>query len=297
MRGLVTGALCAVAAMAAAAPAHAQAVCSRERLVEIADQYRAAQAAGSIIMNMRPMGEWVNYSENFELSSMTFGSVIATPQKVDWDRAFYDEAACLVFVQSVITNPEQPYVLATMIRAIGSPGSPPGTISAFDVVVASKDDWLFDADKTLYYAKREDWGEIPEARRNTREELRAAADAYLDLFKDKSVEVPWGTPCARLEGSAYTGRGLPTDSCNVGVPDDVDMADRRYIVDPVLGSVAVFLRMGAKGRPDVHIFRIEGGKLRFIHTVTNCGEDVNCGFGPFSEMLARNPDIHPDLGE
>src|SRR5690606_2436350 len=122
-------------------------------------------------------------------------------------------------------------------------------------------------------------------------------DAYLDLFKDKSVEVPWGAPCARLEGSAYTGRGLPTDSCNVGVPDDVDMADRRYIIDPVLGSVAVFLRMGAKGRPDVHVFRIEDGKLRFIHTVTHCGEDVNCGFGPFSEMLARNPDIHPDLGE
>ena len=30
----------------------------------------------------------------------------------------------------------------------------------------------------------------------------ASWDAYLDLFKDKSVQVPWGTPCTRLEGSA-----------------------------------------------------------------------------------------------
>jgi hypothetical protein len=297
MKGYLIGALCALAAAGTATPAFAQATCTRERLMEIAEQYRAAQAAGSVIMHMRPMGEWVNYNENFELSSMTFGSVIATPQKVDWDRAFFDEAQCLVYVQSVITNPEQPYVLATMIRAIGSPGSPPGTISAFDVIVTDEDDWLFDAGKTLYYAKREDWGEIPEARRNSREDLRAAADAYLDLFKDKSVEVPWGTPCARLEGSAYTGRDLPTDSCNVGVPENIDMADRRYIIDPVLGSVAVFLRMGPNRRPDAHVFRIEDGKIRYIHTVTNCGEDENCGFGPFSEMLERNPDIHPDLGE
>jgi hypothetical protein len=295
MKRFVIGILAASAAAAMASPAAAQAGCSRERLQQMADQYRAAQAAGSVIMNMRPMGEWVNYYENYELSSMTFGGVIATPQKVDWDRSFYDTVACQVYVESIITNPEHPYVLATMIRGTGSPGSPPGTVSGFDVIVADADDWLFDASKTLYYAQREDWTDIPEAQRNTREELKAAADAYLDLFKDKTVQVPWGTPCARLEGSAYTGKGQPEDSCNVGVPENIDMADRRYLIDPVVGAVAVFLKMGPNKRPDAHVFRIEGGKIRYVHTVTNCGADENCGFGPFKDMLARRPDFYPNL--
>ena len=83
MKRFVIGALGALAAVAVASPAFAQAAsCDRERLKIMADQYRAAQAAGSVIMNMRPMGEWVNYYENFELSSMTFGGVIASPQKL-----------------------------------------------------------------------------------------------------------------------------------------------------------------------------------------------------------------------
>lgn len=60
---------------------------------------------------------------------------------------------------------------------------------------------------------------IPEEDRDTREVIQAAGDAYADLFNDKSVTVPWGTPCARLEGGAYTGNGSDTDSCDVGVPD------------------------------------------------------------------------------
>ena len=296
MNRFAFGALGALAAMAVAGPAMAQAgPCTRERLAEIADQYRASQADGRAIMHLRPMGEWVNYNENFELSSMTFGGVIASPQKVDWDRSFYDTTSCQVYIESIITNPEHPYVLATIIRAIGSPGSPPGTIAAIDAIVTDADDWLFNAEKTLYYAQREDWTEIPEARRNTRQELQAAAAAYLDLFKDKSVQVPWGTPCNRLEGSAYTGKGQPDDSCNVGVPDNIEMAERRYVIDPVVGSVAVFLRMGPNRRPDAHVFRIEDGKIRYIHTVTNCGTDENCGFGSFKDMLARNPDFYPNL--
>jgi hypothetical protein len=295
MKRFVLGALAAAAAATIASPAAAQAGCSRERLVEMADQYRAAQASGSVIMNMRPMGEWVNYYENYELSSMTFGGVIASPQKVDWDRSFYDTVACRVYVESIITDPKHPYVLATLVRGTGSPGSPPGTVSGFDVIVTDKDDWLFDASKTLYFAQREDWSEIPQDRQNTRQELQAAADAYLNLFKDKSVEVPWGTPCARLEGSAYTGRGQPTDSCNVGVPENIDMIERQYVIDPAVGAVAVFLKMGPNKRPDAHVFRIEDGKIRYVHTVTNCGTDENCGFGPFKDMLERRPDFYPNL--
>ena len=105
--------------------------------------------------------------------------------------------------------------------------------------------------------------------------------------------MPWGTPCARLEGGIYTGRGEPTDSCNVGVPENIQLTDRRYVVDVARGAVNVQLKFGESARPDSHTFRIENGTIRFIHTVTNCGDQVNCGFPPLSEMRARNPEFAP----
>jgi hypothetical protein len=136
---------------------------------------------------------------------------------------------------------------------------------------------------------------IPEDKRNTRQELISAANAYLDYFSDKSVKVPWGTPCERLEGSAYTGDGSPTDSCHVGVPDGVELTNRQYVVDPTIGAVDVFVDFGKNHRADSHLFRIENGKIRYVHTVTNCGDQDNCGFKPFAQMLKDNPKMHPEL--
>jgi hypothetical protein len=100
--------------------------------------------------------------------------------------------------------------------------------------------------------------------------IQAAADAYCDIFSDKSVKVPWGTPCARLEGGAYTGRGSPDDSCNVGIPDGVRLTNRRYVIDETVGAVDVMMTFGSN-LPDSHEFRVEGGKLRFVHTITVMG--------------------------
>ena len=54
----------------------------------------------------------------------------------------------------------------------------------------------------------------------------------------------------------------------------------------------VFLEFGDNALPDSHTFRVENGKIRYIHTVTAC-ETENCGFRPFAEMLAENPDMQP----
>ena len=97
-------------------------------------------------------------------------------------------------------------------------------------------------------------------------------DAFLEGKKDL---VPWGYPCNRTEGGAHTGNGSPTDSCDVGVPSGVNIANRRFIVDETIGSVVVYCTFGAggpgggSGAPDTHLFRIENGKLRYVHTLTH----------------------------
>ena len=278
-------AFAATAIFAFATPAAAQGACPREQLQSIANDWVAAIEAGS--MFKMQLGEWVDYTENFERSSL--GGFLDKPRKVDWHMALLDTTACKVFVESVILDEARPMVLATQISN-GFFGAGP-----FNNILTNEGDWFFDAERTLYYASRENWGEIAVPERADRATLIAAADAYLDLFSDKSVEVPWGEPCARLEGSVYTAKGEATDSCNVGVPEDVKLVEREYVVDEAKGAVNVFLKFGESRRPDSHTFRVEDGKLRYIHTVTNCGDEDNCGFTPFAEMLAANPGMHPDL--
>jgi hypothetical protein len=279
--------MAAAGAIVAASPAAAQG-CTRDTLQGVADSYTKAQAEGSVF-NL-PIGEWLDYRENMKMSSSASG-VISQPMEFAWKLELLDTGSCRVFVEGVVLEPK-PYVLATQMN-FGYFG-----VGQVNTVVTDEGDWLFDAVKTYEYARGENWDTIPEDRRNTREELLAAANAYLDLFNDKSVQVPWGTPCARLEGGFYTGKGTSEDTCNVGVPEGVELAEREYIVDETKGAVAVMLRFGGpKGRPDAHTFRIENGKIRYVHTVRNCGEEVNCGSPPLAEMLKQNPGMQPALAK
>src|SRR5204863_6802500 len=76
-------------------------------------------------------------------------------------------------------------------------------------------------------------------------------------------------------GSMHTGRGAADDSCDVGVPSGVNISNRRYVVDETIGAVVALYTFGAgnanggSGAPDAHLFRVESGKLRFVHTVTH----------------------------
>ncbi|WP_343807196.1 hypothetical protein [Alteraurantiacibacter aestuarii] len=277
MKRLAFASLGAIAAVAVASPAMAQAGCSRESLQDLADTYVEAQTLGEGFRV--PMGEWVQYRENNALSSMTFGGVLADPHEVDWYRAFLDTQTCNIFVELIVDDAESPWVLGTKISTRG------GLVNRYDVVTSTKGDWLFDASKTLEYAQGEDWRVIPEADRLPREAIIAAADAYLDRFNDTSVEVPWGPDCARLEGGMTTPRDAPGSTCDLGIPEGIQLVDRDYIVDEALGAVAVRLRFGSEdGLSDAHIFRVESDGIRYIHTITNCGGVENCGFPPLGEV-------------
>ncbi len=49
------------------------------------------------------------------------------------------------------------------------------------------------------------------------------------------------------------------------------MTNRRYIVDVDLGTVVGQVDFGgAKGLFDEHMFRLENGKLRYVHVITLC---------------------------
>jgi hypothetical protein len=156
--------------------------------------------------------------------------------------------------------------------------------------------WGFNADDYLKYTTSENWGVIPAAKRDTRATLEAAASAYLDAFLEKKLDlVPWGYPCNRTEGGRmHTGTGAADDSCQDGVPSGVNIANRHFVVDETIGAVVAFCTFGAgnaaggSGAPDTHLFRVENGKLRFVHTLTHLLQANGPGRGAQGKGTAPN---------
>ena len=98
LKGVTLG-VAGMAALTLAAPAAAQqGQCSRETLQDVATRYVKAQHDGSVFA--LPVGEWVDYRENYGLVSTTTG-VIGQPADFAWHVDLVDPGACRVFVQGM----------------------------------------------------------------------------------------------------------------------------------------------------------------------------------------------------
>lgn len=257
-------------ATVAAFAAQAAAACTRDQLKAATSEYLAAQTAGKSTFSS--LADVVAYTENRKKVDIKNG-VLAQALKIDFNRTQHDTTACASFAEIIVTNSAKPYVIGTQLRL----DSATSKVNQIDSIVTSKGDWLFNVTGTYYWASREAWTPIPAEKRDTREAIKAAGDAYCDIFSDKSVKVPWGQPCARLEGGAYTGKGQASDKCDVGIPNGPKLVNRQYVIDEEYGTVDIIMdfagtagNVGAGGLPDSHEFRLEGGKLRFVHTMTSC---------------------------
>ncbi|KAK3370395.1 hypothetical protein B0H63DRAFT_552346 [Podospora didyma] len=247
-----------------ALPTAPSAGCTRELLQAHTDTYIAAQTAGDPSALLAIASPNLIYTEDFVARNLSKG-VLTTPLHINHNRSILDTTQCATYTELIITSATTPRVIGTQLRF--SPGSGAQLLQA-ESLVTQPGDWGFNATGALYYASREDglWTPIPTPDQDSRQVIQAAADAYLDLFNDPTVKVPWGTPCDRLEGSFYTGNFSATDSCNVGVPSGVNIFNRKYVIDEVLGTVDCLVTFGT--RPDSHEFRVEKGKIRFVHTLT-----------------------------
>jgi len=245
----------------------AQVSCARGGLQRAADLYVEAQRQGD--PSGLPLANGLGYVENMERIAIGDG-LINTPMAIDHHFSLLDTDTCQTFTEVIVADDENPYVLGTRLRVNHD------KIAEIEILWTTTGYWLFNADAYLQYASTENWGPIPADRRDTRSTLVRAANAYLDAFLEGKIDlVPWGFPCNRTEGGAHTGTGSPADSCEVGVPSGVNIANRRFVVDEVLGSIVAFCTFGAggpdggSGAPDTHLFRVENGRLRYVHTLTH----------------------------
>jgi hypothetical protein len=259
--------IAAAGALLAPVATYAQVSCTREGLKAATDLYIAAQAKGD--PSGLPLAKGLGYVENFKPMNIDEG-LIKKPMKIDFHRSLLDTSTCQTFTEVIVADKAAPYVLGTRLRVNHA------LIAEIETLWTTTGYWLFNADNYLKYSPAEDWGTIPAAKRDSRATLVSAANAYLDAFLEgKKDLVPWGYPCNRTEGGMRTGKGAPDDSCDVGVPSGVNIANRHFVVDETIGAVVAFCTFGAgsanggSGAPDTHLFRIEGGKLKYVHTLTH----------------------------
>jgi len=267
----VTIMFCSIVLAGVAFAPNAGAACKREMLQKVADAYVKAQTAGKT--SMVPFAKDASYAENDQVMDVDKG-VLAGPLKVDFTRSFYDTTQCAAFTELVAATDPHPYVILTRMEVTGK-----GQVSKMERVVTDQGDWLFGADKYLNLTQAEKWDEIPKDKRDTRAVIQAAADAYLDGWGNPDIVVPHGTPCARLEGSISTGTRNPEgNTCNMRFGQSMNVTNRRYVIDENFGVVVIFhnfpfLDSGLPkdpGTPAGQMFRVEGGKNRYIHELTVC---------------------------
>jgi hypothetical protein len=269
--------LASAAAFAQPGASNQQVSCVRGGLQRAVNLYIDAQTKGDA--SGLPLANGLGYVENMVPKAIADG-LISTPLEIDHHMSLLDESTCQTFTEVIVTNPEKPYVLGTRMRINHD------KIAEIEILWTTTGYWLFNADNYLKYSSTEDWGPIAPEARDSRGTLVAAANAYLDAFLEGKIDlVPWGFPCVRVEGGMYTGRGTPSDSCEVGVPAGVNIANRRFVIDEVIGSVVVYCTFGAggptggSGAPDTHLFRVENGKLRYVHTLTHLLQSAFRGGG------------------
>jgi len=259
----------------------AQADCSRKALQQLTDTYVKAQAAGSA-KSLR-FAKGATYAENDKVMDVGAG-VLAGPLKIDFTRSFHDTKQCATFTEVTAATDPHPYVIHTRIEATKDGKQ----VQKMESIVTDAGDWVFGAAEHLAVTKTEKWDEIPQGKRDTREAIQAAADAYLNNWGDPALPVPHGTPCSRLEGRISTAAKDPAgQQCTMGAfPEKLNVTNRRYVIDEAFGAVSIFhsfpwLDAGIPkdpGTPASQSFRVEGGKNRYIHEVTVC-TSPGCGRG------------------
>ncbi|KAG9236592.1 hypothetical protein BJ875DRAFT_419861 [Amylocarpus encephaloides] len=253
----------------------ASAACSRAMLEEATAAYIKAQTDG--LPNMAALTAGATYAENDTPMEIQKG-VLSQSIPIDFSRSLHDTTECATFTEISSSTGKHPYVIHTRMLFTDD------KISSIQSVVSDDGDWLFNATKHLKWNSQENWGVIPAAKRDAREVIKAAGDAYLDSWGDGTVVVPYGTPCARLEGGEYTGASKPMiNTCTMPLfPLPFKITNRRYVIDEDVGGLDIFNDFPfidttqPNGTSSTNFMRVEGGMLRYIHEVTVCATK-NCG--------------------
>jgi hypothetical protein len=212
------------------------AACDLANLVETAAKWDFLLRTGDH-SNFDNLSYDLIYKENDKPASILQG-VAALGLQVSANRTYYDTTLCKFISEHVVTNPTYPYIIETQTYVVD------GIVEQLDVVVTQEGDFQFKnaTSATVYqdyaYSQNSKWDLLPMDKRDARQVLQAAADAYFEHLHDRSA-FPVASSCSIVSAGRWSGADNLTvaDSCthkpkDPGVPTQT-MRDRRYVIDEV----------------------------------------------------------------
>jgi hypothetical protein len=227
--------------------------------------YLAALAAGKTTFAALQTGN-LTYVENGVSTDIAKG-VMSQGVRIDYNRSLYDTTQCASYTEIVSTDSKHPYVIGSRLAFDAD-----NKVNQITQNVADDGDWLFNAAGTLSGDKKENWDSIPEAKRDTRDAIKAAGDSYIDSWGDSSVKPAFASGCYCLEG------GSQRSGCALNFGQAMKITSRLYTIDEELGAVDIFHNFPFldkalprdPGTVTNNLVKVSGGKIQLIHENTIC---------------------------
>jgi len=197
--------------------------------------------------------------------------LIKTPMKIDHHRSLLDTATCQTFTEVIVTDKEHPYVLGTRLRVNHDRSA------EIEIIWTTTGYWGFSADAYLQYSSAEKWEHHSSRQaRYARHAGRRRQRLPRCVSRTEKELVPWGYPATAPKAAACTPAEEPPMTAVMSRPSGVNIAqpplrggrDDRFGRGRSAPS-APENAAGGSGAPDSHLFRVENGKLRYVHTLTH----------------------------
>jgi len=235
--------------------------CTRELLDETLDAYFAALTAHDA--STLSLSSSVKFTENAEESEIGSEGLWLTAGAVEYSQRMLDVESCTAAAHAVLPAGGADNVLALRIQMKGAEitevetiAVPPGTYTS---VTANPGAIVSIADDV-------GWPDaVPEAERNTREEMMGWMEKYFSFFPMGVCNV--AGDCTRLEnggGSFSCGAGAACTAGNPG-PSDNNLPSRELHADPETG-VGIGMTIYSQN-VDMHMFKMVDGQVHAVQAV------------------------------
>ena len=216
--------------------------------------------------------------------------LIKTAMKIDHQRSLLDTSTCQTFTEVIVSDKANPYALGTRLRVNH------GLIAEIEMMWTTTGYWGFNVDNYLKYTSSEDWGVNPRCQAR---HPRDAGSPPRTLTWMRSSKGKW-TWCRGVSpATAPRAACIPARELRM-IP--VRLAYRAASTSRT-GTSSSMRRLepwwpsarsapanatGGSGAPDTHLFRVENGKLRFVHTLTHLLQANGPGRGAQGKGAAQS---------
>jgi hypothetical protein len=235
--------------------------CTRELLSNATDAYFEALEAQD--PSTLPLAAGVKFTENGEVAELGEAGLWLTAGALVYKHTAFDTEECSAMSQAVVPDGNMDIPFALRLKLVAQ------QITEIETIAVRPGDYSLGASNTAALASSGasvGWEDpVPEAERNTREEIIAWMDKYFRMFPAGVCNT--SSACRRIENGGGDFMCTAGASCS---PDDPGPGDNELTPRLILADVETGLGVGFTifmGNTDMHMFKMHGGEVHGVSAV------------------------------